>query len=708
MIHLSLVQTCRARFGLVVAFGALAWSCGDRHGLSAEPERPRFEVVAQERQLFLDDQGVSEIHRLRRTMHPPRKRGAVIRPDRPWETSLQTRCVPAWDEQEQRFKIWMITSTPTPEYGGTTYAESRDGITWSKPNLNQRAYQGSRQNNFLSFETNLMENVVYDPDDPDPARRFKGFFGALGRRPAVSADGKHWKKLDAKVIPSADESNLSYDRQQRQFIATLKGGGPFGRAQTLSTSRDFVTWSRPRLVFHADELDQELGAETIRARFADPLLQHPLSHDPEFYRVDVYNLAVFRYESLYIGLPAMFHSAGPSPDRANTDGFHHVQLICSRDLRHWQRLGQRRPFIGPSQTGNGAFDLTQLLPPSAPVLRDDELWFYYTGIKYRGIPADADPKMGAICLAVLRRDGFVSLDAEDLSGSVLTRPFRIPGKRLFVNVAAAEGELRAALVNASGEPIEGFGIDDCRPIRGDQQRVEVTWQGNPSLWPLTTRDVQLRFRMRRGSLYSYWFEEAVPRAPFLVIDEDFESSPRGSHPRLATTHVERKGDSIGVVEQGAAGGRRCLAVTDAEGVSARYNPHFFYEPRAREGTVRCRFDLRVGPGVEMYHAWRGEGGTGPRFFIREGRLESSGRTLMDLPQGDWVRIEVTAALGEAARGTWDLAVKPRGGPQRHFRELPMRDRQCKTLDWLGFVSNGVGDSVFYLDNIELIPLSQQE
>ena len=75
MIHLSLVQTFRARFGLVVAFGALAWSCGDRHGLSAEPERPRFEVVAQERQLFLDDQGVSEIHRLRRTMHPPRKRG---------------------------------------------------------------------------------------------------------------------------------------------------------------------------------------------------------------------------------------------------------------------------------------------------------------------------------------------------------------------------------------------------------------------------------------------------------------------------------------------------------------------------------------------------------------------------------------------------------------------------------------------------------
>ena len=61
-----------------------------------------------------------------------------------------------------------------------------------------------------------------------------------------------------------------------------------------------------------------------------------------------------------------------------------------------------------------------------PVVRDDELWFYYTGLKWRDDPyalnADAsrrDPQSlspaeradqaegwGAICLAVLRRDGY--------------------------------------------------------------------------------------------------------------------------------------------------------------------------------------------------------------------------------------------------------------------------------------------------------------
>ena len=52
---------------------------------------PTFRVPPGERQLFLDDVGISEINNLNRTMHQPAKKGAVIRPDRPWETALQTR-----------------------------------------------------------------------------------------------------------------------------------------------------------------------------------------------------------------------------------------------------------------------------------------------------------------------------------------------------------------------------------------------------------------------------------------------------------------------------------------------------------------------------------------------------------------------------------------------------------------------------------------
>ena len=38
------------------------------------------------------------------------------------------------------------------------------------------------------------------------------------------------------------------------------------------------------------------------------------------YIVDVYNMGTFLYESIYIGMPAMYHAIGH--DGANTEGFH--------------------------------------------------------------------------------------------------------------------------------------------------------------------------------------------------------------------------------------------------------------------------------------------------------------------------------------------------------------------------------------------------
>lgn len=47
------------------------------------------------------------------------------------------------------------------------------------------------------------------------------------------------------------------------------------------------------MIFHADELDQELGRENIEARLADPMLQQPFWNTPEAYNVDVYHIAPY-------------------------------------------------------------------------------------------------------------------------------------------------------------------------------------------------------------------------------------------------------------------------------------------------------------------------------------------------------------------------------------------------------------------------------
>ncbi len=411
--------------------------------------------------------------------------------------------MPAWEGKSKVFKLWVNAVNREPDFvGGPTYFESKDGVHWTRPILRQDEYHGSRENNILVIDpkahwaANAILNVVRDPDDPDPERRYKGFLSRHPRWPIVSPDEIHWKRLSVPRIPSGDESNMSYDALTGTYIATLKVAGPFGRSQAVSTSKDFEHWTEPRLLYHADAEDQQRAKAWILARLADPTRQDPVYNDPRYYGVDIYNVAVFRYEDLYIILPAMFHTTGPRPE-GNTDGFHHVQLACSRNLTSWTRLADRQPFIDNSPVGD-AWDTMCMLPPSAPLVRGDELWFYYTAAKYRGKPPNPPPHAGAVCLAVLRRDGFMSLDAGEKPGTLLTKPFVLTGAKLLVNVDAAEGSLEAEVLDAEGKTLAV-----SQPIVGDQLRATVQWKSG-DLADLKGKTITLRFKLRNASFYSFW------------------------------------------------------------------------------------------------------------------------------------------------------------------------------------------------------------
>ena len=238
--------------------------------------------------------------------------------------------------------------------------------------------------------------------------------------------------------------------------------------------------------------------------------------------MDVYNIGIFRYEGLYVGMPSLFHRTGRvSKDwpgfnelpvvqeylpgyRQSGDwsGFHDVQLACSRDLKTWKRLGNRKPFIGSSPRRAGAYDLACVLPPSAPVVRGDELWFYYTaGMAYGLVLArGTDGHEYGIGLAVLRRDGFISLDADKTQGTIVTKPFKVPGSKMFVNVDAPTGELLLEVLDRNGKVLAA-----SVPMKGDLPREQVKWQKG-DLARLKGRTVSIRFTLRNTSLYSYWLQ----------------------------------------------------------------------------------------------------------------------------------------------------------------------------------------------------------
>ena len=185
----------------------------------AYSDEPSFAVRLGERQLLLDDAGVSRRENLDRALHQPRKIGAVIRPDPAFgETWVQIRSAPAWDEKNSVYQIWSA--------GGSSCYESRDGLHWVR--------HRTRLNH-------PVENVILDPDSSDPGRRYKGLVThwGPGLEIVTSADGIHWHSLKVPYVKSEDESNLFYDRASRTFLATVKHQGPYGRTAWLTTSKDF-------------------------------------------------------------------------------------------------------------------------------------------------------------------------------------------------------------------------------------------------------------------------------------------------------------------------------------------------------------------------------------------------------------------------------------------------------------------------------------
>jgi hypothetical protein len=333
---------------------------------------------------------------------------------------------------------------------------------------------------------------------PWPGKKFQSMLDFV-----VSADGMKWRRLEGS-LPSSDEQNLSYDSLGKQHIVSLKRGGTHGRSHAITTSSDFEHWSEPVLAIQTDDLDQELGRrhieEYLKTSNADYLKPFPNSPDWHWQNVDIYNAGVFRYEGIFLALPAIYHARGKRWT-SHTLRFTLIQLWCSRDLHNWERVANRQAFIPWSPGGSGAYDLNKNLPPSYPLVRGDELWFYYSGRKEHSVYPDRDPDDSAVCLAVLRRDGFVSLDAGGEEGTILTAPFTLASGKLWVNVDARQGEMRVKAQDANRNVVK-----TSASIEGDHRRIEVPWSEG-DLAALIGETVQLRFSLRDARFYSYWLEQ---------------------------------------------------------------------------------------------------------------------------------------------------------------------------------------------------------
>jgi hypothetical protein len=319
------------------------------------------------------------------------------------------------------------------------------------------------------------------------------------------------------------------------------------RQFNLVTSEDFTNWSKARFFFGADEEDQRLAIQRIRRWLSDPGRARPLFVEPSphlgwtppgeirnlpkrrhSWNAQCNNITVFPYHGQYIALITLLYPTGAYlPGHQNTSAFFIVEVASTRDLKTWNRL--REPFLTPARLDHGVVEnyermLVQVV--NRPVVREDELWFYYSGGKAHqgfkgsryGTYMDGTPRkaeslselerkdiaagQSALYLATLRLDGFVSLDADGEGGYLQTKPLEISGKQLFLNASCQEnGSASVEILDESGESIAV-----SQPVTGDSVSLPVSWKKDINLNSLVNRTVRLKIHLKNASLYAFWME----------------------------------------------------------------------------------------------------------------------------------------------------------------------------------------------------------
>jgi len=456
------------------------------------------------RQLFVDD-FLIEHTTLKRTYHRPQYHpdNPILRPDKPWECEDAARAAAPfsdgvfYDPRDNLFKMWYMGGY----IASTCLATSPDGVRWEKPSFDVRP----GTNEVLSHRDvspasggryRDSSTVWLDHGDPNPQRRYKMFVTTpIPRRWSLalrcSADGIHWSEpVATSATTIGDRTTVHYNPFRKKWVFGLRiSQSGVGRSRAYFEHSDAIAGTK------------QIANGAVLWVCADRLDPH--HPDPRYSHIEpqLYNHDAVAYESLMLGLFSIWQ--GPPNNicaQLKIQKRNELLVGFSRDGFHWYRPDRTRfltvnPVEGAWNWGN-----VQSAGGCCLIVAD-KLYFYVSGRMLGGHFWDGNCHTG---LAVMRRDGFASLDANEEPGALTTRPVKFNGRYLFVNVNAPDGELRAEVLTEDERPIEGLSLKDCVPVSTDSTIQQVRWESGKDLLPLAGKPVKFKFYLKNGSLFSFW------------------------------------------------------------------------------------------------------------------------------------------------------------------------------------------------------------
>lgn len=483
--------------------------------------------IGLQKQLLVDDYVIAEKHNIARDLGKPQKKGVVMAPSVPTDFDSKKqfpdgvaprsggyyefgrRLSVVWNDNRQCFQMLYRAYAENT----TAYAESKDGINWTKPLIsddgksNLITFRGKTSGTF--YESSFMIDPTLPWGHPE---KFKAAHnpGNTMCALAYSADGMHWTGCnDGKSVTgrAADYHNqILWDSiQNRYMLLTRTDLGDMGGLKESRASRIMVH----------DKGNDILNYPTAWKTIAQINVDDP-DHEVTKAGVPLYqmeSMCVWVYENIYFGLMHVLTAgeltgakgrvAVADPDKRPDADVIDFYIGTSRDAVNFDKtwIYAQKTFVprGPAYS----FDKGMLQPSSEIITRGDGHLIYYTG-QYSQHHGGNVQESGKVGLATLPLDRFIGQGAGDKLGTITTKPFVLEGNTLKVNVDAGSGRFYAEILDADGKPIPGFTVNEARIFGGvDQLRLEPWWKDQKDLSSLKGKTIRLKCYLYNAKLYAF-------------------------------------------------------------------------------------------------------------------------------------------------------------------------------------------------------------
>ena len=432
-------------------------------------------------ELFVDDFLIDELKGdAHQEVHQPKPREVVLVTGEPWEGNTCAYYTVFRDGDVYRMYYrgshFDVKTGKAKHPEVTCYAESRDGIHFTKPKLGIVEWDGSKENNIILEGLGTHCFVAFRDENPNckPEARYKGIsrgrpVGKKGLYVFHSADAIHWSLTkNEPVITDGyfDSQNLAFwDPNEKQYVDYHRSFTKGVRSIMTCNSPDFVNWSKPLLLnYPAGTPNEHLYTNAIR----------PYERAPH----------------IRLGFPTRYR---PSDSQVEPI------FMSSRDGIHFKRWNKTViPTDAPKERdGNRSNYMANALVSLKG--NDRELAVYGSEAYYEG-------PNSRLRRFTYRVDGFVSVQAGTKGGELITQPFTFQGEQLVLNFAAKKsGSIKVELQDADGRPIPGYELSTSKPLTGDSIEQAVSWKTSAKVPPATGDPIRIRFVIRNADVYSMQF-----------------------------------------------------------------------------------------------------------------------------------------------------------------------------------------------------------